>query len=215
VPELSFQVERSEPVLHAAEPQIVFHLRINCSPETQPIHVVALRCQIRIDPLKRQYRPGEEEKLRDLFGEPSRWGQTLRAMLWTHVSVMVPGFVGSTTVPLPVPCSFDFNLATTKYFAGLNEGEVPLLFLFSGTIFHESEDGSLQVAPIPWEKETRFRLPIKDWREMMDHYYPDSAWLCLRRDVFDQLHQRKIARGILTWEQTIEQLLTLARRHDP
>jgi hypothetical protein len=46
---------------------------------------------------------------------------------------------------------------------------------------------------------------------MMNAYYPNSAWLCLRRDVFDELHTFKVERGIPTWEQAFEALLANAR----
>jgi hypothetical protein len=42
---------------------------------------------------------------------------------------------------------------------------------------------------------------------MMDIYYPNSAWLCLRRDVFERLYQYKVARGIPTWEQMLESIV--------
>jgi hypothetical protein len=84
---------------------------------------------------------------------------------------------------------------------------VPLAFLFSGTVFYADGAGALQVAPIPWDKESRFRLPVKSWREMMDIYYPNSAWLCLRRDVFERLYQFKVEHGIPTWEQALERVL--------
>ena len=42
---------------------------------------------------------------------------------------------------------------------------------------------------------------------MMDIYYPNTAWLCLRRDVFERLHQYKVENAIPTWEQTFESLL--------
>jgi len=64
-------------------------------------------------------------------------------------------------------------------------------FLFSGTVFYADGEGNLQVAPIPWDKEARFRLPVKAWHEMMDIYYPNGAWLCLRRDVFERIYQYK------------------------
>ena len=111
---------------------------------------------------------------------------------------------------LPVPCSFDFNVAATKYFAALEDGEIPLCFLFSGTIFHNTDDGSLQAQPISWEKEAEFRLPVLVWREMMDHFYPNTAWLCLRRDIFDRIHELKRRQGIPTWDQALEHLLKLA-----
>ena len=86
-------------------------------------------------------------------------------MLWTHASAVVPPFTGGTVVDLPVPCTYDFNLAATKYFDALEEGDIPLCFLFSGTIFYEAADGGLQVTQIPWEKEAYFRLPAATGRD--------------------------------------------------
>jgi hypothetical protein len=128
-------------------------------------------------------------------------------MLWTHASVVIPPFSGSTIVDLNVPCTFDFNVAATKYFAGLEDGEIPLCLLFSGTVFYEADDGALQVTQIPWDREVKYRLPVRDWKEMMDIYYPNSAWLCLRRDVFDRLYEYKVRCGIPTWEQALESIL--------
>jgi hypothetical protein len=215
MPDLDFQVEGAEPVPFAVGPQLGFKLRIGQRVDADavvPIHAVALRCQIRIEPAKRRYLPDEGGRLLDLFDKPDRWSQTLRPMLWTHVSVVVPPFTESIIVDLPVPCSFDFNVAATKYFYALEEGEVPLSLLFSGTVFHEVEDAGLQVAQIPWDKESTFRLPVRIWKEMMDRYYPNTAWLSLRRDVFDRLYQYKSRQGVPTWEQALEQLLTLVER---
>jgi hypothetical protein len=160
-----------------------------------------------IDPARRGYRDEDKGRLRDLFGEPERWGQTLRPMLWTHTSVVVPSFTGGTIVELPVPCTFDFNVAATKYFAGLTDGEVPLNLQFSGTVFYVAESGALQVAQIPWEKEAHYRLPVQVWNQMMEIYYPNTAWLCLRRDAFDRLYRYKVRHGIPTFEQAIERAL--------
>jgi len=207
VPDLNFQVEGAEAVPFAASPLLVFKLHIANANAHEPIQTIALRCQIQIEATRRHYSAQEQERLRDLFGEPERWGQTLRAMLWTHTSIVVPPFTGSTVVDLPVPCTFDFNVAATKYFAGLEDGEVPLILLFSGTVFYEADDGRLQVEQISWSKEAKFRLSVKVWKEMMDSYYPNSAWLSLPRDVFDRLHRYKMQRGLPTWEQTLESLL--------
>jgi hypothetical protein len=207
VPDLNFQVEGAKAEPFAASPLLVFKLRIANSIAGEPIHSIALRCQIQIEVTRRQYTPQDQERLRDLFGEPERWGQTLRNMLWTHANVVVTPFTGSTVVDLQVPCTFDFNVAAAKYFHGLGDGEVPLNLMFSGTIFYANDEGNLQVTQIPWDRESHFRLPVRVWREMMDIYYPNSAWLCLRRDVFDRLYQYKVRRGIPTWEQALEKLL--------
>jgi hypothetical protein len=180
-----------------------------------PIHSVVLRCQIRIEPARRSYSPEQKARLRDLFGTPERWGQTLRPMLWTHISAVIPSFEGSTDVELPVPCSSDFNLAASKYFNALESGDLPLCFLFSGTIFYEADDGALQVSQISWEKEAVFRLPASAWRAMMDHYYPNLAWFQLRKDVFDRLDLFRIEHGLASWEQVVERLLAASEEAIP
>jgi hypothetical protein len=207
MPELNFQVERAEVVSNAASPLLALKLRLTTSDPNETIHTVALRCQIQIETTRRKYTPEDQAKLRDLFDDPSRWGQTLKNLLWTHASIVVPSFQGTTIVDLPVPCTFDFNVAATKYFDGLSDGEVPICVQFSGTVFYASPQGSLQVAPISWDKETRFKLPIKVWRDMIDSYYPNSAWLCLHKDAFDRLHEYKVRHGIPTWEEAIESLI--------
>jgi hypothetical protein len=207
LPDLSFRVEKAEPLPFAAAPQLVFKVRIRNAAADEPIHSVLLRCQVRIEPARRRYQGDEPGRLLDLFGEPSRWGQTLKSMLWAHSSVVAPPFTGEAVVDVPVPCTFDFNVAATKYFDALEDGEAPLLFLFSGTVFHAGPDGALQVAQISWSAESAFRLPVVVWKEMMEHYYPNTAWLCLRKDVFDRLHRYKRECGLPTWEQTLESLL--------
>jgi hypothetical protein len=42
---------------------------------------------------------------------------------------------------------------------------------------------------------------------MMDHYYPQTTWLCLRRDAFEQLYRYKRARGLPSFETALEELL--------
>ena len=208
MPELNFQIEGAEVVPYAATPQIALKLRVS-NATVEPIHTVALHCQIQLEVTRRRYTADEQKHLLDLFGEPDRWSQTLRSLLWTHVSVVVPSFEGSAVVDLIVPCTFDFNVGATKYFHGLRDGDVPLCVMFSGTVFYARPDGSLQVSPIPWDKESRLKLPLSTWRSMMDTCYPNSAWLCLERDAFERLYQYKVQNGIPTWEQALERLLTV------
>lgn len=207
MPDLSFQVEGVEAPPFAAAPLLAFKLRVANAIADEPIQSVALRCQIQIAATRRRYSLHDQERLIDLFGAPERWSQTLRSLLWTHTSVVVPPFTASREVDLPVPCTYDFNVAATKYFYALEEGEIPLLFLFSGTIFYASDQGALQVAQIPWDKEAPFRLPVQVWKEMIDLYYPNSAWLSLRKDLFERLYLYKVRHGLLTWEQALESLL--------
>ena len=206
MPNLDFRVESVAPVPYAAAPTLSFKLRVTNTNRDEVIHSMALRAQIHIEVTRRHYTAEEQARLSDLFGEPSRWGQTLKTMLWTHVAVNIPSFQGETTVEVPVLCTFDFNVASTKYFHGLSDGDLPLNFLFSGTLFYRGENGDLQVAPISWEKEAKFRLPLKIWKQMIDEYYPNTAWLCLRRDAFERLYEYKVRNGIPTWEEVIERI---------
>ena len=206
MPDLDFRVEGAEVLKFAAVPSLLFKLRIE-NGEEEPIRSVALNTQIRIAATQRHYDAMEQERLLEVFGQPNRWRNTLRSLLWTHTVLQVPPFSGSTVVDMPVPCTYDLEVIAAKYFYALEDGEVPLELLFSGTVFYAGENGRLQVARISWEKEAEFRLPVRLWKEMMERYFPNSAWIRLHRDAFDQLYDYKIRRGLPTWETAIEALL--------
>ena len=213
--DLDFTVEQARVARHTAAPTLVFALRLTNLTPAAPVRNVLLRCQIRIEPTRRGYKPMEQERLSDLFGSSPRWGETLRGLLWTHANALVPAFDGDCSVELPVPCTYDFNIAATKYFDGLDDGEVPLSFLFSGSIFYTDESGRLQIDQVAWSKEAGFRLPVATWRDMMERYYPNSVWLCLERDSFDRLYRYKRQRGLATFERAIDSLLSDAPAEAP
>jgi hypothetical protein len=202
---------RAEP--YAAVPTLIFRLRIT-EGTGERIHAIALRCQIQIEPRQRHYAAAEEERLFELFGLPPRWGETLQTLLWTHVNLMVQGFTGSKEVELPVPCTYDFEVTAAKYFHALDDGEIPLLMLFSGTVFTRGQTG-FSVEPVPWEQEAPFRLPVRVWRQLMDQYFPGGAWIRLRRESFDALHEFKGRRALPTWDDAVEALLHEAKRGRP
>jgi hypothetical protein len=207
MPDLQLTIESADVVQFSAAPLLSFKVHITNNTSEEIIHTIAMRAQIQIEVTRRKYDAGEQARLQDLFGEPDRWGQTLRNMLWTHASVVVPRFTGSVLAEIPVPCTFDFNVAATKYFHGLTGGDLPLCFQFSGNVFYQCEDETLQVAPISWDKEAKYRLPVKVWKDLMDTHYPNSAWLALHRDTFEKLYQYKVREGIPTWEEAIERAL--------
>ena len=203
--DLRFEVggARTEP--HAAVPTIMFRTRAE-EADGRRVHAVALRCQIRIEPQRRQYGEQEEERLYELFGETPQWGNSLRPFLWTHVSSMVGRFDGSTEFDLPVECTYDFEVAGAKYFHALGDGEIPLIFLFSGTVFTRGDSG-FTAEPLSWSLEASHKLPVTVWRGMMDLYYPNSGWVRVGRDTLDALQRFRAARGLPTWDQSLAQLL--------
>lgn len=207
--DLDFAVDGAEMVPLAAAPLLAFKLRLTNPAPATPVQNVMLNCQIRIEATRRRYGPGEHERLVELFGAPERWSRTLHSILWTHATVLAPPFERECAVDLPVPCSYDFNIAATKYCYGLEDGEVPLLLLFSGSVFYRDADGRLQIGQIARTKEAAYRLPVRVWQAMMDHYYPNSAWLRLGRAVFDRLCGYKRERGLATWEDTLDDLLDM------
>ncbi len=205
VPDLNFMVEGAEVLEYAAVPSLVFKLRVE-NLEEEAIRSVSLNTQVRISASQRHYEAAEQARLLELFGEPHRWGQTLRSLLWTHTNLQVPPFSGSVVVDMPVTCTYDLEVVAAKYFYALEDGEVPLEFLFTGTVFY-TEDGRLQASRISWEKEAEYRMPVRLWKEMMDRYFPNSAWIQLHKDAFDQLYDYKVRMGLPTWEATVEALL--------
>lgn len=207
MPDLNFEITGAEARAYAAVPTLIFKLRIENADEEERIHSVLLRSQIQISVNRRRYTPEAQAKLLEVFGEPERWGETLRPLLWMHTNVTVPQFSGSVTIDMPVACTYDFEVVGTKYFSALGDGEVPLTFLFSGTIFYEGEAENLQVAQISWSKEASYRLPVTVWQDMIAHYFPNSAYIRLDKDVFDQLYRYKATHGLPTWENAITRLL--------
>ena len=205
-PDLTFTIENAGVLRFSAAPHIVFKLSVtNNSPQT--IHTIILRTQVQIEVSRRRYSADEQRRLSDLFGLPAQWGETLRSMLWTNTSIVVPSFEQSTAVDLQVPCTFDFNAAATKYFAGIEGGDVPVAFYFNGTIFYSSDDGVLRVAHISWDKEASYRMQVQVWRELMDTFCPNTVWLSLRRDVFERLYEYKVRHGLPTFEEAVMNIL--------
>lgn len=207
--DLVFDCLDAQPEPYAAAPNLSFRLKI-AETTGATIHTIALRCQIRIDVQRRRYTPEEAERLSDLFGETPQWGETLKPMHFTTVSLMVQGFNGSVEVDMQVPLTYDFEVATAKYFHGLDEGEIPLVLMFSGTIYCKRDDGGFSIELVPWHKEAAYRLPVAVWRETMDLYFPNSGWIRLRRDSLDRLRRYRSAHAPTGWDETIASLLKAA-----
>ncbi len=215
MPDLNFEILNAEVELYSVLPLINFKLRIVNGNAEEQIENISLKTQIMLLALQRRYNADEKAKLHELFGEPERWGKTLRTFLWTNVTSVIPRFTGSTIVDIPVPCIYDFEVVSTKYFNALEDGEIPLNFLFSGTIFYKGAEGNLQIGQIPWSKEASYRMPVATWKGVIDTYFPNSAWIRMQKDVFDQLYQYKMAHGLLTWEDTLTRLLRTSSEASP
>jgi hypothetical protein len=208
-PELAFTVLHVAPEPYAVVPNLLARLRIEEATGEQ-VHALALTTQVRIEPQRRRYEDAEERALLDLFGNRSRYAQTLKAFPWLHTATVAQGFTGATETDLVLPCTYDFEVAGTTYLHALRDGEIPLLFLFSGTVFTRGTTG-FSVSRIPWEAEARYRLPVAVWRGLMETHFPATEWLRMRRDTVDALGHFRHLRGLTSWDAAVTTLLAEAR----
>ena len=207
-PELEFTVVDVVPERYAVTPILTARLRV-AETTGERVHALALRVQVRIEPQRRRYDDSEERALLDLFGERARFAQTLRPFPWLHASTVAQGFTGATEIGLPLPCTYDFEVSGTTYLHGLRDGEIPLLFLFSGTVFTRGTTG-FSVTQVPWDAEARFRLPVAVWRGLMETHFPGTEWLRMRRDTVDALAHYRHVRGLTSWDDAVTTLLAEA-----
>ncbi|HEY3894135.1 MAG TPA: DUF6084 family protein [Pseudonocardiaceae bacterium] len=207
--ELSFTCLDVRAENYAMTPTLLFRLRVDAA-AGQRVRAIALRCQIRIEPARRGYSENEPERLLELFGERGRWGDTLKPFQFANTSTVIASFTDTIEVDVSVPCTYDMEVTAGRYFHALEDGEIPFILLFSGTIFGDGEKG-LWIEQVPWHAEARYRMPVAVWREMMDGHFPGSGWLRLRRDTIDALAEFKAARGLPSWDDAVLAVLEAGR----
>ena len=210
-PEPEFAVLGARTVRHAAAPMLSFDLEVR-EPSGRPVYMIALTIQVTIEPARRRYDAAARGRLLELFGPPERWAVTTRSLVWSKLDVLVPAFTGSATIAVPIACSYDLELAAAKYFDSLSDGEAPLALHFNGTIYYPGEDGGLQMVLVPWNKSIDFRMPVSVWRETIDHYYPNTGWVAVRRQTLEALQRAKLERGLATLDAALAALLEEAGR---
>ena len=197
---------------YAATPTVTFSLTITERSGVR-VHAIALRCQIRIEPHRRRYTAAEAQRLHDLFGDPSRWAETVKPIQLATVTVMVPTFTAVTEIDVPVPVTYDLEVASARYLQGLDDGTIPLIMLFSGTVFLATEEG-FSVELVPWSAEATYRMPVSVWRDLVDAHFPGRAWLPLGRETLDALAEFKARHALPTWDATLGALLDRAREDE-
>jgi hypothetical protein len=168
---------------------------------------VTLAVQVRIAPRRRAHDGAAKERLGEVLGTSEPWASSLHSLLWTRTVVAVPPFVEKTRVTVPLPCSYDLEVAANQVLHGLRDGAVPLELHFGGTLFYAHTDGRLRTALLPWDDGLVFDLASRAWWEAIDRFFPASAWLRIDRRTFDRLHAHRRRGHLLTWDATIADLL--------
>lgn len=202
---LSFSIVGARPAPGMAAPAILFRIRIR-QESGSPVHALALRAQVQIEARRRRYSKEERARLYELFGSDSQWDSSLHSITWAQASTLVPAFDETIDVDLPVACTYDLEVAAAKYLHAVREGEIPVVFLFTGTMF-TVRAGVLEVEPVPWDREAAFRLPSGVWHETMNTFFPGGGWIRLRRDTLDRLQAYRGAQAVITWDEVIDALL--------
>ncbi len=205
-PEPEFAVLGARTVRHAAAPTLAFDLQVS-EPSGRDVYMIALTIQVMIEPARRTYDDVTRRRLVGLFGPPERWSVTTRSLVWCQLDVVVPAFTGSTTVAVPVACSYDLEVAAAKYLHALADGEAPLALHFNGVVYYPADDGGLQMVLIPWSRSIGFRMPIEVWNETISHYYPNTGWVALRSETLEALEQRRVDGAHATLDATVRRLL--------
>jgi hypothetical protein len=196
---------------YSVTPRLTAHIGIT-NGDDEPIQAIALKCQIRLEPLRRSYSDDEAGGLLDLFGPRQRWVNTQRTFLWQHSTAMVQGFTGACEITMPLECTYDFEVTASKYLHALRDGAVPLLFLFSGTVFVQGERG-FSVRQVSWDCEAQHDMPVSVWNDVTRLHYPNAGWVRLGHDTVSALAAYKSARGMLDFEDAITTLLAESPQH--
>ncbi|MGV0834737.1 DUF6084 family protein [Mycolicibacterium thermoresistibile] len=207
-PDVTFAVLAMHPEPYAVTPILTARIGVAAVGD-YPVHAIALRAQVRIDPVRRGYSDVEAEGLIDLFGARDRWAGTQHTFLWQHAATMVPGFSGATQIDLPLVCTYDFEVAASKYLHALRDGVIPLQFLFSGTVFYRGAHG-FTVHQVPWDREDRHELPVPVWRDLLRLHYPNTGWVRLHHDTLAALARFRSAHGLLSTDDAVTALLAQA-----
>jgi len=203
IPDPEFWVLDAGAVPHAASPTLNFRMRVRDHSELE-VYTVALTVQIHLEAAQRPHDAETRAQLADVFGEPERWGDTARGVMWSKRDVLVPSFTGSTTFDLQLPCSTDLEEATTRYLEAVPDGEAPLSFHFNGKVFYRGEGGRMQLTMVPWHAEAQFRLPVATWREAVG----DRGGLVrVSDDTFEALRRHRLDAGLPSLGEAVADLL--------
>jgi len=212
-PDLDFEILSAQPLQRAAAPTLSFGARVT-DRSAIAVYTIALTVLFTIEPGKRSYAEADRERLVELFGEPERWASTTGSFRWAQVDVLVPSFTGSTEFAIKLPCTYDHEIAATKYFGGLEDGQAPLQLHFNGTVFYQGENGKLQLTLLPWDLSVRYELPVETWRGMIAGHYPEGDWIRLSPGTRERLGRHKASTGSATFDGAVAGMLDGLDEHE-
>ena len=212
---LSFSCPGVRTERYSLSPSLIFRVRID-EDEGAGVHAVALTTQIRVEPRRREYSDAEAERLMDLFGERSRWADTMQPMQFATVATMVPGFGGATEVDVTVPCTTDLEVAAGRLLRSPRRGR--------GAAAAAVQRHGLRRSRRPLPATRSPASPGAPRRRTGSRSGPGRRWsACTSRTApgsagpatLDALIRYKNTHALPTWNHVMESLLTRSSPASP
>jgi hypothetical protein len=196
VSKLEFEMIDAVPEAHPATPALRLRLRVRV--DGPAIDAIALRVRVQIEPWRRRHMQSEEALLTDLsLSTPLQWSQTAAALA---------GFERETAFEVPVPCTYDLQVAADKYLTALEDGSIPVRLFFNGTIFRGAPNG-FNVEMLPWDLECAGEVGVEAWQRALDACFSGQAWIRVDRGTYDALRRYRSAHRNASWDETMNALL--------
>lgn len=193
---LAFELLGAAAESNPAMPALRLRVRLRAAGE--PVDALALRVRVQIEPWRRRYTDAERELLADL--------SATTALQWGEAAVMLGRFENETEFEVPLLCTYDLQVAASKYFTALEGGAVPVRLFFNGTIFRGAPNG-FTVEMLPWDLECAGEIPVATWQQAMDACFSGQGWIRIDRDAFDALRRYRASHNFPDWTATIQSLV--------
>lgn len=212
-PDPEIEILAARAVERGMAPEVEFEAEIT-DRSGRDVHLAALTVTIEIEPARRSYDERARELLGQLFGEGGAWSASTRNVRVARVAALAGPFSGEGRLTITVPMGFDLEVAAGSYLYSLDGGEAPLRFHFNGTIYYRGDDGLLQLIQLPWDRSSRFRMPVDVWRRAIEAHYPDTGWIALDEETIERLRRHRAAVGAHSFAEVIAGLLDAAAPED-
>ncbi len=151
-------------------------------PAGREVHTIALSAQIQIDPARATYDAETRARLVELFGAARALGRDDPGLpAGRAIEVLVPASPARRRSPSRCRARYDLEVAASKYFYSLPDGEVPLTFHFSGMVLYSGDEATgcrsrRCRGAAPRAGACRSTRGSARW----PRYYPGGGWVRLR-----------------------------------
>ncbi len=211
--DLLFNVEGVDVEKFSATPLLLFSLRIATAEPQRRIENVMLNCQIRIDPTLRVYSAAERERLGELFGAPSAGAKPCtvccgRTPMWRFRAFRARPWFACRPSARMISAS-----RARSFFMAWSKERFRSRFSSAARSSTRMRRTPCRSSRFAGPRRRSFRLQAQMWRDLMDNYYPNCDLLRIGSETFDRLYRFKRRRGLLSFDDVLDELLQQAEAH--